>query len=146
MFYPTSLKLWRSRQDISDSIDWFVAQNRAAGTCSGGRAEAIAERMPYLALTERRKQWARYGMNALNSRFGPNISDPAVMAALQKVTVFKGVAKPSDEPDDVVEAAEDGGPKGGKWDSHVEKSVEWVDGGAQAVESLVLSDDDIEDF
>lgn len=135
MFYPMSARLWRERQEIEDSVEWFVGKERETDLCRGGKAEALQERMPYLALIERRREWA--GKSVV-------VRDPAVAAALDKVTVFGSVRKQSDELGEEKVVEKKAGVQAG-WRGGVEKKAEWV-GIGEAVESLVLSDDDIEDF
>ncbi|KAI5819285.1 Rad17 cell cycle checkpoint protein-domain-containing protein [Pyronema omphalodes] len=139
MNYPTSARLWKQKQEVAETVDWFVVKNRAISPCTGGVNEALLERMPYMALIERRRDWARRqqgafkrGIPAMQSEW-----DLPTKVAIEKATVFKGIGRPSDEP--VSDAEEEGEPR--KWKKKEEADVEISIG-----EKLVLSDDDIEDF
>jgi cell cycle checkpoint protein len=139
MNYPTSARLWKQKQEVADTVDWFVVKNRVISPCAGGVNEALLERMPYMALIERRRDWARRqegafkrGVPAMKSEW-----DLPTKVAIEKATVFKGVGRPSDEP--VSDAEEEGEPR--KWRKKELPDVEISNG-----EKLVLSDDEIEDF
>lgn len=160
MFYPTSARLWRDRQEVAEAVDWFVGKQRQAGPCKGGTREALEERMPYMSLIERRREWARRqrgavaGAGACMGVFATKLQnqsfvvvDLPIIMALEKATVFNGVGRRSEDP------ADEDGDGGEDTDSRrkwkAKNTVTWVGeeirvGGA--VEGLVLSDDDIEEF
>ncbi|KAI5857724.1 Rad17 cell cycle checkpoint protein-domain-containing protein [Tricharina praecox] len=142
MYYPTATRLWRDRQDVGDVVDWYVGKQRAMAPCSGGKREALEERMPFQALIERKRHYGPRGGSFL--RQSP---DPATSKALERVTVFKGVRQ-SDEPMEAEEAAEAEQPRGGRWKRKEKKTVTWAEDlmGPELAEKLVLSDDDIEEF
>lgn len=166
MFYPTSARLWRDRQEVAEVVDWFVGKQRHAGPCQGGMREALEERMPYMSLIERWREWARRQRGAgAGARVGVGVGvgilanklqsqsfvvvDLPTIMALEKATVFKGVGRRSEDP------ADEGGDGGGedtdsrsKWKTK-KNTVTWAEeeiGVGGVVEKLVLSDDDIEEF
>jgi cell cycle checkpoint protein len=136
MFFPTAARLWKERQEVEEVVDWFVEKERTRGPCRGGKMEALLERMPYLAIVERRKQWGTGGHRL----------DLQTSKALERTTVFRGVGGRSEE---VVEAGEETVEMRGRWKKKGEKSERWskeLGNAAEEVEKLVLSDDDIEEF
>jgi len=144
MFYPTLARLWKDRQEVSEVAEWFVEKQRETGPCKGGKAEALEERMPYLALVERRREWARRQQGVFARRRSEEL-DTQTKTALTKATVFKGVGRQSEDPaDDVVEEvdAEQTRECRGRWKKKKSEEI----GVGEAVEKLVLSDDDIEEF
>ncbi|KAI5796569.1 Rad17 cell cycle checkpoint protein-domain-containing protein [Geopyxis carbonaria] len=156
MYYPTSERLWRGRRDIDEIATWFTDQRQGkVGMCAGGKKEAIVETMPYMALIERRRDWARRQpkgttnfFKARGQRESPELDKP-MKTALEKVTTFKGVGIPSEEVDEDEDKQEAKVPTTGTWKK--KETVDWADDngdptGNVPVESLVLSDDDIEEF
>jgi len=142
MYYPTAARLWRDRQDVGDVVEWYVGKQRTVASCSGGKKEALEERMPFQALIERRRDWGRRGGSVLRQP-----PDLATRKALERVTVFKGVRQ-SDEPVEAEEAVEVEQLRGGRWKRKEKKTVMWAEElmGQKLAEKLVLSDDDIEEF
>jgi cell cycle checkpoint protein len=147
MFYPTAARLWKQRQEVAEVLDWFVDKDRAGGggACRGGKKEALLERMPFLALIERRREWAgrRRGIPAL---------DLQMRKALKRTTAFRGIGRQSEDVvEQETEGQEDTAPMEqtrGRW-----KKKGWTEdlgavgaGVGERVEKLVLSDDDIEEF
>ncbi|KAF8246018.1 hypothetical protein K440DRAFT_554181 [Wilcoxina mikolae CBS 423.85] len=150
MFYPTSARLWKDRQEVAEVVEWFVGKQRETGPCKGGKAEALEERMPYLALVERRREWARRQQGVfLRRRSRSEELDVQTKTALMKAMVFKGVGRQSEDPADGDDVEEEVGTEQsrGRWKKK-EKSVKWAGeiGVGEAVEKLMLSDDDIEEF
>jgi len=143
MFYPTAARLWRRRQEVSDVVDWYVGKQRAVAPCSGGKREALEERMPFQALIERRRDWARRQGGAVRG-----VPDIAINRALERVTAFKGVQQ-SDQPAEAEETTGMEQLRGGRWKRKEKKATTWADDltmGPALAEKLVLSDDDIEEF
>ncbi|KAA8914975.1 Rad17 cell cycle checkpoint protein-domain-containing protein [Sphaerosporella brunnea] len=136
MFFPTSARLWRPQQEVDEVVEWYVAKDRARGACRGGKMEVLLERMPYLALVERRKIWRKSAGVDLQTR-----------KALERTTAFKGVGGRSEEVVDEPDEEEVDNARG-KWRREAKMAGGWfeeVGAGMVGVESLVLSDDDIED-
>lgn len=172
MFYPTSLRLWRENEEIEGLLDIWIRRLTSSSTLSerkarpGGveswqnrfamamsmpdadevdptstsramisRDEVLLERLPYL------------------SRIS---SDAAELGQLEKLTKFNGIAGPSDDLDDddgedvdIRAVAEHwatdrppASPRKRRPGRAVDEDAEEVE---DAVDRMVLSDDDIED-
>lgn len=150
MFYPTSLKLWRQKEEIEGIVDLFVRRLRVADDAhvsgpAAGRSEMVLERLPYLKmiLREQQRASATRGMQLFD------LPGRTVMRELEKVAVLRGIgAQSEDVPDedgagtdiDEVEAAEE------RRKVPMERRKVAVAPKEELVaESLVLVDDDIED-
>lgn len=167
IFYPTSLKLWKSKEKIEGVVD-VVADKlfRLDGYDNHGalgtrKVDLVLETLPYLKAI----MWGQQRKAAEKTSFGMKLfemtgrSGGGLMRDLEKVTVLKGIGGPSDDlPDeepnealDELEAAEEG--RTGLVTSY----QEIIDGRNQrdegatdqldavTIESLILSDDDIVD-
>lgn len=93
MFYPTSLRLWRLREEVEGVVDTF------RNTPSAGREEMVLERLPYLRMImcaqQRRKAAEQsYGMKLFEmaGRLGGE-----VMHRLEKVVLLKGIGARSED-------------------------------------------------
>lgn len=161
MYYPTSARLWRGRQEVEDSVEWYVDRERGKGCCVvAGKNEALLERIPYIALVERRREWGQkinsgsmFGNSQLLQKAPPGKVgpirerlDPAVKKALDEITAFTGVGKQSEEPDDDHNEVDEDivHKKRNGINSDTDTFDDDIVG--EEVEKLVLSDDDIEDF
>lgn len=148
MFYPTSLRLWRLREEVEGVVDTF-------GNTSAGREEMVLERLPYLRMilcAQQRRKAAEhsYGMKLFEmaGRLGGE-----VMRRLEKVVLLKGIGVQSEDVEEdttgtetgtgetELEAAEERKPRGEVWRERKGKREEVE----LDVQSLVLADDDIED-
>lgn len=149
MFYPTSLRLWRLREEVEGVVDTFI------NTTVASRKEMIVERLPYLRMIMR----ARQRRTAAKSSYGMKLFEMAgrsggeVMCRLEKVVLLKGIgAQSEDVEEDATAAREEVGKtelevaverrKGERVRREKKKQAEVIE---LDVESLVLVDDDIED-
>ncbi|KAH8155093.1 uncharacterized protein LAJ45_00102 [Morchella importuna] len=167
MFYPTSLKLWKTKEEIEGVVDLVVDKlfrldgYDNLGALGTGKVDFVLETLPYLKAIMRGQQRKA----AEKSSFGMKLFEIAgrsgggLMRDLEKVTVLKGIGGPSDDlPDeepsealDELEVAEEG--RTGLMTSSQEiadgrnqkdeGATEQLD--AVTIESLILSDDDIVD-
>lgn len=174
MFYPTTLKLWRDREEIEGMVDLFVRKFRLSsdwymgggGVFGAGRLEMVLERLPYLKTILKGQQLKRaekgsYGMKLLEvtGKVG------GLVRELEQVSLLRGIGGRSEDlPDedsiegqeilDELETAEKLKDRKSsetkekvkaKWEKYrLEKSTQ-LELEVPGVESLVLADDDIED-
>ncbi|TGZ80058.1 hypothetical protein EX30DRAFT_372568 [Ascodesmis nigricans] len=144
MYYPTSCRLWRTTQEIQDSIDWFIKSAYTDPARRTGATEAVVERMPYLAVILRRREW-NYSGCAGRQKWGE--VDPALKMVMDKVARYRGVQRGKEgEVEVTVEEDEE---REKRENERIWKWGKWKKVPVQVVEEaekLVLSDDDIEEF
>jgi cell cycle checkpoint protein len=142
MFYPTSLKLWRMKEEIESTIDHWVTKlmkgeedhlsNITAGASAFARAKPgtveswksarsstqsskTSDPVPLLSIgTSARKEMLleRLPYMTLIAKSKRSSTSPLAIRDMEKVTTFKGIG-PSDE--DTPENEDDGGILGEEW-------------------------------
>lgn len=149
MFYPTSLRLWRLREDVEGAVDTFT-------TSATSREEMVLERLPYLRMVLRAQQ----RRTAAKSSYGMKLFEMAgrsggeIMRRLEKAVLLKGIGAQSEDVEEdmtaatgagetELEAAEEKKSRGraGRGEKRERKEEVELD-----VESLVLVEDDIDDW
>jgi cell cycle checkpoint protein len=142
MFYPTSLKLWRMKEEIESTIDYWVTKlmkgeedhssNITAGASAFARTKPgtveswkssrsstqsskASDPAPLLSIgISARKEMLldRLPYMTLIAKSKRSASSPLAIRDMEKVTTFKGIG-PSDE--DTAENEDDGGVVGEEW-------------------------------